>query len=737
MQMFPRVPRHGLKIDQRLFALIEDEIAPGTGVDPDAFWRSLAHIVETLAPENRRLLTQRNEMQRRIDAWHREEKARSIAEQREFLQEIGYLEPPAAACALATTRVDREIAAVAGPQLVVPVDNARYALNAANARWGSLYDALYGTDVIPETEGRTKGDAYNPVRGEAVVAWAAQFLDRVFPLRHRSHREIHTYRLTGRDDSARLEAVDAAGRVTTLQEEGQFRGYALADERLATLLLRHHNLHVELHFDPEHPVGQSHPAGLKDVVLESAITTIQDMEDSVAAVDTDDKVRVYRNWTGIMRGTLEAEFEKNGRTMTRRLRPDRSYTAPDGSELTLPGRSLLLVRNVGLHMYTDAVTTETGQAIPEGFLDALVAGLAALHDLRGDGAGRNSRAGSVYIVKPKLHGSAEVAATVALFAEVEQALGLETNTLKLGVMDEERRTTVNLRNAIAEASARLVFINTGFLDRTGDEIHTAMQAGPMHPKARIREQPWLSAYEDWNVDIGLQAGLAGQAQIGKGMWTMPDEMAGMLRTKLSHPEAGATTAWVPSPTAATLHALHYHRVDVSRIQAELAHRPPASLDSILTPPLMAHQAQTLSAEEIQAELDNNIQGILGYVVHWINEGVGCSKVPDIEGVGLMEDRATLRISSQHVANWLHHGVTDAAQVHATFRRMAAVVDAQNEGRPAYEPLSVNPEDSQAYQAALELVFQGTALPNGYTEPVLHARRRARKNLRELQALGES
>ena len=720
--MYSRITRSGLRIDERLDHLVRDEIAPGTGIDPDAFWASLAAIIHDLAPLNRTLLERRNDLQRRIDQWCADGFAAD--EQREFLEEIGYLEPETDDYAVATADVDPEIASMPGPQLVVPVDNARYALNAANARWGSLYDALYGTNVIPEAEGLEKGAGYNPARGAAVVAWAEQFLDKAFPLRKGSHRDVHNYLLGSDGETAALEAVLEDGTTTSLADPTRFKGFVSDGEALRTVLLAHNSLHVELQMDRAHPVGKLHRAGLKDVVLESAVTTIQDMEDSVAAVDCEDKIQVYRNWTGIMKGDLEATFEKEGQRMTRRLNPDRHYTAPDGSALTLPGRSLLLVRNVGLHMYTDCVTNESGSAIPEGFLDLMISGLAALHDLKGSGAFRNSRAGSIYMVKPKLHGTAEVAATITLCGRVEEALGLPANTIKLGIMDEERRTTVNLINAVAEARERLVFINTGFLDRTGDEIHTSMQAGPMLPKARIREQAWLSAYEDWNVDIGLMAGLQGRAQIGKGMWTMPDEMADMLEQKRGHPEAGATTAWVPSPTAATLHALHYHVVDVAGKQDELARRQRASLDHILAPPLMA---ETPDKEAIQQELDNNAQGILGYVVHWIDQGVGCSKVPDINGIGLMEDRATLRISSQHIANWLRHGITNPEQVRETFLRMAAVVDSQNEGKPGYTPMSADPESSQALQAALELVFQGASLPNGYTEPILHARRRARKN----------
>ena len=720
--MHSRIFRSGLRIDERLFNLIQDEIAPGTNIDPDSFWLSLAEIVHDLAPGNQSLLEKRKDLQQRIDQWCTN--GFKPNEQREFLEEIGYLESETDDSTIATENVDPEIASIAGPQLVVPVDNARYALNAANARWGSLYDALYGTDVIAETGGLHKGPSYNPERGQAVVAWAEQFLDKALPLGTGSHRDVVNYRLHQDSGTAQLEAELGSGEVAKLADPDQFRGYISEGDTLQTVLMVHNNLHVELHIDREHPVGRLHKAGLTDVVLESAVTTIQDMEDSVAAVDCEDKVQVYRNWAGIMKGNLETTFEKEGQSVNRRLNPDRRYTAANGSDLTLPGRSLLLVRNVGLHMYTDSVTTDAGAAIPEGFLDLMVSGLAALHDLNGTGKYRNSRTGSIYMVKPKLHGTEEVAATIALCGRVEQALELPKHTIKLGIMDEERRTTVNLLNAIAEARSRLVFINTGFLDRTGDEIHTSMHAGPMLPKAQIRQQPWLSSYEDWNVDLGLMSGLKGRAQIGKGMWTMPDEMANMLAEKRGHPEAGATTAWVPSPTAATLHALHYHVTDVSATQTKLAARQRASLDHILSPPLMNDE---LSEEEIQQELDNNAQGILGYVVHWIDQGVGCSKVPDINGIGLMEDRATLRISSQHMANWLRHGITNPDQVRETFQRMAAVVDGQNKDRPGYTPMTADLEGNQAIQAALELVFQGATLPNGYTEPILHARRRARKN----------
>ena len=722
--MNDRIPLHGLRVDERLFNLVRDDIAPGTGVDPDNFWSALSQIVQDLSPRNKQLLEQRNELQNRIDRWYAQRAgSRTSAEQEEFLQEIGYLEPESPVSQISTARVDLEISHQAGPQLVVPVDNARYALNAANARWGSLYDALYGTDAIPEDGGKEATGAYNPVRGNAVIQWAERMLDRVFPLTDGSHGDVTRYVLQSSSKGSALECELKSGQTVQLQDPTQYVGHYKEEEELTVLLLIHNDLHMELHFDRQHPVGKTHPAGLKDIVIESAVTTIQDFEDSVAAVDTEDKVLVYRNWCHIMKGDLETTFEKNRSPFTRRLAPDRNYTAADGSDLTLPGRSLLLVRHVGLHMYTDAVTTDSGLAVPEGFLDAMVATLAAIHDLRQTGTVRNSRTGSVYVVKPKLHGSAEVQLTLDLFAAVEDALGLESNTIKLGIMDEERRTTVNLGNAIKQARERVVFINTGFLDRTGDELHTSMRAGAMLRKADIRAQPWLSTYEDWNVDQGLRAGFAGRAQIGKGMWPMPDALGEMLRTKMNHPEAGASTAWVPSPTAATLHALHYHLVDVKQRQQELSAQPPVSIDDILMPPLMEGKP---SEVEIQKELDNNVQGILGYVVRWVNQGVGCSKVPDINGIGLMEDRATLRISSQHVANWLLHEIVTPEQVRSTFARMAAVVDSQNAGEEGYIPMTPDLEDSQAFQAALDLVFQGTSLPNGYTEPVLHARRRAVK-----------
>ena len=712
------INKGSLSVSTDLESFLKTEVLPGLDLSEDHFWTSLENIIREFSPRNKELLDVRESMQDQIDAWHLANpgEEQNLNVYKDFLKDIGYLLPEGEDFKITTENVDPEISSIAGPQLVVPVMNARFALNAANARWGSLYDALYGTDMISEEGDASRAGAYNPKRGEKVIEFAKNFLDENFVLSNASYADVNSFTIK----SGSLEVGLTNGDTVSLKNTNQFCGYQGSADQPSGVLLKNNNLHAEIQIDPSHSVGATDPAGIKDVLLESAITTIQDCEDSVAAVDGEDKVAVYRNWLGLMKGDLKETFIKGGSEMTRSLNPDRSYIAPDGSNFQLSGRSLMLVRNVGHLMTNPAILDQDGNEVPEGILDAMFTICIAMHDLNGNSGIKNSQAGSVYIVKPKMHGPDEVQFTCDLFSAVETSLNLNQLTAKVGIMDEERRTTVNLKECIRIAQDRVIFINTGFLDRTGDEIHTSMEAGPMIPKAEMKQQPWILAYEDWNVDSGLETGFKGNAQIGKGMWPMPDEMLNMYETKTMHPESGANCAWVPSPTGATLHAMHYHQILVSDRQEKLLDRAKASLEDILTIPVMS-DPESLSSEDVQKELDNNAQGILGYVVRWVDQGVGCSKVPDINNIGLMEDRATCRISSQHIANWLHHFICSEDQVLETMKRMAAVVDHQNSGDPTYQPMAPS-YDGVAFKAACNLAIQGRVQPSGYTEPILHEMR---------------
>ena len=722
--MNKRVTRHGYQVAEPLYNLVEHEVLPGTGIDAQDFWRSMADILDEFSPKNQKLLAVRAQLQQQIDAWHLNPDNQPFDQTnyQKFLTDIGYIVAEGGDFSITTDKVDEEVASVAGPQLVVPLMNARFALNAANARWGSLYDALYGTDVINTEDGAEVNKTYNPIRGEKVKAYVRQFLDRVVPLNGASHSEALRYQVVGGE----LSVTTKNDKQVELVDKSKFVGFNGDKENPSAILLRNNGLHIEIKIQPSSPVAKVDPPSVSDIVLESALSTIQDCEDSIAAVDVEDKTAVYRNWLGLMKGDLTESLNKNNVTIVRKLNVDRSYTAPDSSSFTLPGRSLLFIRNVGHLMTTDAVLTKDNQEVPEGILDGLITSLIAIHDLKGNSSVKNSRQGSIYIVKPKMHGPDEVAFASELFTRIEACFGLARNTIKMGIMDEERRTSLNLKECIRAAKERLAFINTGFLDRTGDEIHTSMQAGPMVPKELMKDEKWIRAYEKRNVRIGLQTGLKGKGQIGKGMWATPDEMAAMVETKIDHPKSGANCAWVPSPTAATLHAMHYHQINVADIQSKMLQQgsnddEPDLLTDLLTIPLLKDRA-TLTEQDVQNELDNNVQGLLGYVVRWIDQGTGCSKVPDIDNIGRMEDRATLRISSQHICNWLHHGILTRERVMESLQRMAKVVDKQNAMDVSYQAMSPDLENNIAFQTAVDLIFKGKEQPSGYTEPLLHLRR---------------